>query len=315
MTKLATQRRYGFVTVVFEGDVGLMDLQARSMALYCDPRLVGEILVVDNFSPGAKPDGWEGLLLERYGALQEKVSIVPGSALAQTDGVRGWVAQQALKLSAAKLIGCDRYVVLDAKTHLVGPLGRDFLETGDGRPRINGYGKATHPLRPSLERTCAWLGIDPAPLVAYGPRTSPPFTFLTDAAQALAMQVCRRERRPLAQAMEACGLTEFFLYAGALAAAGVLYEIYDDSQPYTAQVWPGDAASPEAVGAQVEKALSDGHGPFFSVHRGAVERLNVDGRWAIAELWAERALFPSVDQALAFLTPATDAEEVPATTM
>ena len=49
-------RRYSFATVVFEGDLGLMDIQARSMGLYGDPDIVQAVVVIENFA-GPAPVG------------------------------------------------------------------------------------------------------------------------------------------------------------------------------------------------------------------------------------------------------------------
>jgi hypothetical protein len=293
-------RRYTFVTVAFEGDLRLMDLQARSMALYCDAGLVDQLLVVDNFAPGAKPPNWEDLVRALYGSLEAAVSFIAAADVADS-GVAGWVGQQALKLAIARHVRADRYVLLDAKNHLLKPLSREFLEAPDGRPRINGYPyDLSHPLYDHLQRTCAYVGIDAAEASSHFVRTSTPFTMLTAAVVALVDQA-EREHAPIAQVLRRWAITEFFLYAATLAKVGVLRELYAWDQPFTADVWAWGAQDTALVRDALQRAMRPTHGPFFSLHRAAVARLDADARMLVAQAWRDRGLVADVHEGLEVL--------------
>jgi hypothetical protein len=95
------------------------------------------------------------------------------------------VSQQALKLAISALIETDRYVILDAKNHLVQRLRLDDLETESGQPRMEGCSYADHSMRGYLEQTCLYVGIDPAGPIDHFVGTSTPFIVITDAARAL----------------------------------------------------------------------------------------------------------------------------------
>lgn len=150
-------RRYSFVTIWFEGDAGLLDLQARSMRQYCRD-LIEEIIIVDNSSQGATR--WQGGLLHQYGDLANQVQFIHAADIAaipkQTDG---WLSQQVLKIKIAYVVRSDRYVALDAKNHLVSALTREFLESSTGQPRTNGYSYVDQPMLEYLERTLDYLGL------------------------------------------------------------------------------------------------------------------------------------------------------------
>src|SRR5580704_3822893 len=102
-------RRYSFATVVFEADVGLMDIQARSMGLYCDPDIVETIVVIENFV-GSVPAGWRERLVAQYSPLGDRVRFVPAAVITPPAEVSGWVSQQALKLAVSSFIETDCYV-------------------------------------------------------------------------------------------------------------------------------------------------------------------------------------------------------------
>jgi hypothetical protein len=293
-------RRYSFATVVFEGDLGLMDIQARSMGFYCDPDIAQAIVVIENFT-GPVPAGRRERLVAQYGVLAERVVFAPATAITPPGDAPGWVSQQALKLAVSALIETDRYVILDAKNHLVQRLRLDGLETESGQPRMEGCSYADHSMRGYLEQTCLYVGIDPAGPIDHFVGTSTPFIVITDAARALVANMERNEGVRLLEAMTRRGVSEFFLYGAALQAAGLLDSLYDWSLPLGPTIWPENGPDDGFVVGGIERARSGEYGPFFAAHRRAIPRLTETGRRAIAEFWADRGLFASAADAVAFL--------------
>lgn len=305
---MTSPNTYAFVTIAFEGDRDLMLLQAQSMALHCPRELVHEIIVVDNFVGGA-PAGWIDALMKAYGRLAQFVRIIRASDVAtHPDKVAGWWHQQALKLAVSAHVQADRYVVLDAKNHLIMPLARDFLEDAEGRPRINRYGLANHPLRAKLENVCAYVGIaDTEPLSKGLVRTSTPFIMVTQVARAVHTNVEFRDGMKLCAAMAHHEITEFFLYGAMLLHAGALHEIYSFDQPHCQAIWRWVAQKPGETRQVLERALFASGGPFFAVHRGAIPFLDPYSRQAVAEFWVDSGLFHNTDEALFFLLNAGEA--------
>ena len=294
------QGRYTFVTVGFAGEAGLLRLQARSMRLYCPADLVDEIIVVYNSQPAAS-NRWRADLLYQYGRLADLVRFIPGADLAAMPAdAGGWWTQQVLKIKVAEVIRSQRYVLLDAKNHLISQLRSGFLETAAGLPRLNGYPHINPQMRNLLGRTLSYLGVNPEPHLEWFTRTSTPFTILTSEARDLVRYIEEREDKPFASVFLEKELAEFYLYSGFLESKGILTGSYDFTQPHCAQIW-GETANEAGCAEAIRKAeMADC--PFFSVHRKAIAKMDERGRAALAWFWHARGLFPSVLDATRFLS-------------
>ncbi len=291
--------RYSFVTIGFEGDAGLLRLQARSMRLYCSPQLIEEIIIVDNSSPASKKK-WQGELLYQYGDLARFVRIVPASDIADMGTeAHGWFTQQVLKIEVAAIVRSERYVILDAKNHLIAPLGREFLETPTGRPRMSGKPYIDHPMQEYLDRTLTYLHLDPQEHDSWFTRTDTPFTMLTREALELVREVEHKEGNAFASVFLQRKLSEFFLYAGFLVSKGTLWQIYERTQVNEPQVWPGNAGE-EGCAKAIQQADQSGF-PFMTIHRQALAKLDKKSRRLMAEFWHKRSLFASARAGLRFL--------------
>src|SRR5579885_2918268 len=169
---------YAFVTVAHQADSCALRLQARSLQRYLPGDLGTEIVVVGNPQVG-KPTHWRDELLSEYGDLWSRVHFIESKDIARIPStVTGWVSQQILKLMVSQIVRSDRYVVLDAKNHLVFPLTRDFLEVGHKvRSRLTSY--ANHPLKGFLEAAARYFGLDAKEKVRKFLPTITPFTFPT----------------------------------------------------------------------------------------------------------------------------------------
>src|SRR5947207_402930 len=122
--------KYTLVTVAHRDDLKFLHLQARSLQLYLSRDLAAEILVVKN--PRAKQaTKWPGSLRREYGDLADLVRFIEAKEIAEIPAAAsGWFSQQILKLMVSQVVNTDRYLLLDAKNHLVFPLTRNFLEAG-----------------------------------------------------------------------------------------------------------------------------------------------------------------------------------------
>jgi hypothetical protein len=273
-----------FVTPVFEAELALLHLQARSFAVHVPSDLAHEVVVLDNTRRGLRsPQS----LLDAYGPWAPRVRILRPDDVCELPTTSGWRSQQVLKLAVAGLVETPRYVTLDAKNHLVAPPPTSFFEAPDGRIRVRGYSYREHPLRGALERVLTYLGLDPAEHVDRFAATVTPFTLDTAAVRAVVADVEARSGRPFAREFVAQELTEFFLYAGWLVrrdgTLDGLYELTDDVNPV---VWPR-SATPDGVRAVVASAADL---PVFGVHRDAVPLLDDEARGVLGAFWAERGL-------------------------
>ena len=296
--RMASQK-LTFVSVVFEAELPLLRLQARSASVYLPLELVEAIIVIDNTARGI-PKKFRDELLDDYGRLASLVRILRPSDICHVASTTGWRSQQILKLRVAELITSDRYVTLDAKNHFVSPVELSFFEAADGRARVNVYGYETHPLRPNLERVLTYVGLDPSDYVGRFTATVTPFVLDAATVRAMVADIQRSSGRDFSKEFVAQDLTEFFLYSGWILSQGTtLDEAFDCHQISCPTVWPR-AANIDGVRAAVEQA-DRREAPVFSVHRRALAQLDEQSVDAVADFWTQRRLFDSQAIAKAFI--------------
>lgn len=290
---------HAFVTIVFDAELELLRLQARSMALYAPADLVQEIVVIDNSARPLAAASVERLLAD-YGPLRPRVRVLRAAEVTTVPLTKGWRSQQVQKLAIADLLAAPRYVVLDAKTHLIFPLCRDFLEGADGRPTVNVYSYVDHPLRDVLCDVLRYLDVDPAPHIAQFTATVTPFVFDTALMREMMRWIEARSGRRFADEFVLRELTEFFLYSGWLLATGrKLEDVYRFHQRFCQIIWGHLYAVEDCVGAiDAARAARE---PFFSVHRKAIAEFGDAQIALVAGFWHERGLFATARDADTFL--------------
>lgn len=284
-----------FVSVVFEAEYLLLQLQARSMQLYLSQNMVSEIVVIDN-SRQVMPQAFKDELLENYGHLAPLVQILAAKDICTVPSTIGWRRQQILKLEVSKYLESERYVVLDAKNHFVASPKIDFFQSLDGRARVRMYSYETHPLRPALEKVLTYLDLNPAHWVGRFTATVTPFILDRSIVQAMIAEIESISGRAFADEFVANELTEFFLYSGYILRSGLkLEDVYDPHQIFCPVIWPRSA---DLKGCQRAISLvEDRCRPIFSIHRNALARLHDDSLHILALFWMERHLFDSVADA------------------
>jgi hypothetical protein len=295
-----SRHRHTLVTVVFESEVELLRLQARSVRAYVTPDVVSGLVVIDNTARGLRRSRWAALLGE-YGEHAGRVRrLRPGDIADRVPGVHGWTTQQVLKLQVATQVTTPRYLVLDAKDHFVNPLEPAFLEAPDGRPRVSAHPFTRHPLRASLERALGYVGLDPADHVNRFTLTVTPFVFDTGRVLEMIADIEASSGRPFAVEFTDKGLTDFFTYSAWLLAQGrSLDDYFDLSRPPCPKVWPGRATF--AAVQEAVRSVDDEHQPVLSVHRRALARLDRRSIDVLSALWVDRGLLANECEARAFV--------------
>lgn len=295
---------YALVTVFHKPDYPLLRLQARSLARYLSPDFIDEIYVIANDGLTGSHD-WQLPLLSDYGRLGDKIRFLDASQVAPIPGsIDSYQSQQILKLMVGRVVSSDRYMVLDAKNHLVFPLSSESYENGDRIRSIRVSYKGRRGIRPFLDSSLTYFGIDDEDIVRSFLPTITPFVFPTRVVNALTAIITQRERRPFPLAFNSLGTTEFLLFGGFLCSLpGGIGQFYDTSGPdYRHRViWPEIAAKGQAGVEYVTAQVEDERLPFFTVHRHAFPLLDDKSKEAIASLWARRHLFESFERALRFV--------------
>lgn len=282
-----------FVVVVFEAEQDLLWLQATSFARHVDPSIVARIIVLDQSRPPMAGRS-RRRLLAAYGALADRVDIITTAPAAD-----GWISQQVLKLSIADDVLTSHYVVVDAKTHAVGPVDLDTFFAPDGRAHLRWYRYEGHPMQSRVARTAAWLGLPDEVTNEELPATTTPFVFVTDEVRALIRHVAHHDAAPFATAFRTAGLIEFPLYSLWLLRNGSLEQLHDHTELRCPTVWPSlkGAEDVRAVLAQVDREPA---ARFLAVHRSAFARLSPAASVELTRWWWERGLFTHRPGALWF---------------
>lgn len=295
-------RPLSIVTVVFDAEIPLLHLQARSIARYLEPGSVDEIIVIDNCLTGLSR-GQRQRLQRRYGPLGDRVRVVRTRELADVRGVNGWYGQQVAKLAVATSITSRHYVVLDAKNHLIRAAGLSDFVGPDGRAHGASHTYVGHPLRQQLAATLRYLGATADEIedaTTSFPPTATPFVIDTQLARELIDDIERRSSRPFDDEFVRSGLLEFFLYSGWVIFRGPGWDTATDGVRLPSPtVWPAAATLQGVTQAAADARKTDS--AVFAVHRQALFRAERDAREQIAGFWSQHGLFPEPESALRWI--------------
>jgi len=112
-------------TVVFEPELPVLRLQARSIELHCQNLQPRNIFVMVNDQDTCRVDpAW-------YGSMADRVQVVYRSQFGNQWSDNGWVSQQALKMLGSALSNNNWCMIVDAKTIFVRELAiTDILVNG-----------------------------------------------------------------------------------------------------------------------------------------------------------------------------------------
>jgi len=191
-------------------------------------------------------------------------------------------------------------VTLDAKNHLVFPLDRNYLERGTKiRSWLQDYERSV--MRPYLENTLRYFGLNINQYVRNFLPTTTPFTLPTSLVRDLMAYIIQREERPFAEAFLDAGFAEYFLFAAFIAMLGKTEDVYDFSGVPCPIIWEhnalrGASSVRRHIGHVEQFAL-----PMFGIHRDAEPMLDRASSQAIAQFWQRRGLFPRPSEGLQFL--------------
>ena len=279
----------------------MLGLQARSLNVYLPQDLVGEIIFIDNSSSGL-PAHRRDVLRRDYGKIADKVRFLAAREVNALPGhTNGWFSQQVLKMLIAEQVSTDRYVVLDAKNHLVAPLERSFLETGSKiRSALTNY--QMHSLKAFFEKTLRYFGLDPAQYITAFMPSVTPVTWPTAMVRDMMRFIAKREGKPFPIAFLDLGILEFLAFASFLSMLGKREEIYEFSGMQCPIIRP-DHVIRGAGNVKRHIKRGEKYGlPFLAVHRGVPEWLDAKSRRVIAEFWHSRGLFDTVADGVNFLS-------------
>lgn len=295
---MAAEATLSLVTVFFEAEIGLLELQAHSLARYHAAGDFDRIVVIDNTHAGVSRRTRERL--ERaFGPWRDRVRFFRPDDLTALPTLPGWVGQQVLKLMAHREIESTHYLVLDAKNHWIQPTDLHTFIAPDGRARGASHTYRGHALEQRVSGVLSYLDVDPELWLDHFSVTHTPVVLSRQVCADLIADVEKRSGLPFAQEFSRAGLLEFPLYSGwIIARDGSLDAEIDGSVIRSTTIWPSHG--PARVAEELA-ALEHLDSPFLGVHRRALARAGWPVSRSVADLWRERGLFASRAAALRFI--------------
>ena len=263
-------------TVVFDAELDVLKLQARSIELYCQHIGLKNIFVMVNDSSPVDPT-W-------YGTLADRVRVVPRSNFDCEWSDNGWVSQQVLKLLGSAMSNNAWCMIVDAKTLFVRPVELEQV-------LVNGCAATgSMPIYPVFEAsqniTNKLFDIDlPAQLGPGGV----PFFVEPSLTREMITEVEHRTGRDFTDYFQQQGmLTEFILYSG--------YVWYKD-QSFDKRYHPQSRIHPANL-CHSETGIFDSKFDTMnqpdtltvSIHRNAWSKLSNEQRQQYHTLLAERGI-------------------------
>lgn len=267
------------ITVVFQEELPILKLQAKSIELYCQHIDLGKIIVVVN------DDGLDISKIDHswWGNFSERVVVVHRSAWRVEYIENGWISQQLLKLLATG-VGTSKWsIVLDAKTIFVKP-----VEQLAEKPKVGAL-----PIAPvfsvSQQRVSDLFNVQLEQQL--GP-AGVPFIFNNQLAQQMIVDVEHLTGQPFAKWFQDQGMiTEFILYSGyvlyKLGSYEVMYDITSTPAISPCNICHSGVSSLSSFEQQF-KLMS--YAGTVSIHRRAFAQLSDDQQNAYKDFLKSRGI-------------------------
>ena len=307
---------FDITTVIFRGELELLELQAASLDRFFPAELVRRILVllndVDEEACGAAVER----LRPAYGKLAPKVQIAspadlfalrPAELTRQQPrnwpahwftkyrhrwpwgrkggwrGNRGWSVQQALKLAVGRAVQAPYVLILDAKNHLVRPVTVGSFVGPDGRPRSH-LACRDRQQRRWIEASFIRMGMTPPAPDAPAPPSVTPVSVRTDVLRG-AVDAIERRIGPVETffARKRKFETEFMLlYAYVVGRYGDWSAAFEEGLVPPATIFrsTGDEAIRELLD-RVERGEAD----FLAIHGSRMGKLEPDVQARLEAIW------------------------------
>jgi hypothetical protein len=263
-------------TVVFDAELDVLKLQARSIELYCPHIGLKNIFVMVNDASLVDP-AW-------YGSFADYVRVVPRSDFDCEWSDNGWVSQQVLKLLGAAMSNNAWCMIVDAKTLFVRPIELDQVLV-DGRAATGSL--SIYPVfDASRNITNRLFDIDlPAQLGPGGV----PFFVEPSLTRDMIAEVESRTGQVFGNYFQQQGmLTEFILYSGY-----VWYRDQSFDQRYHSQsnIYPANLCHSETdIFDSKFNAMCQPQTLTVSIHRNAWTQLTEQQQQQYHNLLAERGI-------------------------
>ena len=289
------------VTVSYLEEGPLLKLQARSLALYGDRALIGNIFIIVNECRLAKFKRYLNKeILPEYGRLAYKVKLINYSELF-SEPIKakhlGWKSQQALKLLAARCVCSDAYMILDTKNHFVRPLTADRIIAPSGQLKMH-LGEINNSFKDHFTRACAFFGLDETPAFDQALPTATPFLMYKDIVLNLLDEMERREQKSFQKIfMTGRPFNEFYLYyAYILAHYGSAQSVYDICLVSVGTLYSKAGNNLAKTQDVLKRVENKNHVYMMGVHREVLYSAQADILCEVQQLWIKFGLIKNAQE-------------------
>jgi uncharacterized protein DUF6492 len=295
---------YDIVTVVYDEEVELLALQARSLSLFGRQLSIAKIyIVVNGRNQDSTIERLHSEVLPLYDSRSSQVHIIPGRDLTPySENAAGWHTQQVIKIAVARIIETTHYVTFDAKNHLVRLIDDGVFFDPEGLPYFcpaSARGMTDHFMESA--RVC---GIDGSQCIDWCFPTITPAVLYREHALGLARFIEESRSISIGELICETGawVTEYMLYFCYLTSQNKFAQLYREGPRMVITLWAKFVKNPELFESFMVDA-ENGAAPFFSLHRLARPVLTKDQRQRISAYWQRLGLVSDIDDAAYFLGP------------
>lgn len=217
------------ISIVFEPELVLLEIQARSIELYIDTDRINNIIIIINDSDAVaskvNPKWW--------GINSHKVKVIPRSSIGEYAFLDGWRSQQLYKLAAANMSTSDWAMCLDAKTWFVNTLEWDCLFDNIGRVNFK-RSLLMEEFSPANNFVETFFDINSRSVIGPG---GVPFMFHTRTVRDMIDYIEQKTEKHFfdffaESLLHPINVTEFVLYSGYVECAKSYSKLYSDNQYY-----------------------------------------------------------------------------------
>jgi len=300
---MTLSRPIDFVTVIYEPEIGMLELQARSFATFVPQELVGQIILIGNDTQKLC-DHLKSRIVPCYGDLAKKVIVHPKERIApgMPSWGHGWKTQQVLKLCVCDFVNTASYIVLDAKNHFIRPISPldIFAENGHLRSwKLSYIDNFENLCRSSFE----YFGIDAEAYITRLPPSITPVPLIKEYVRGLLNYILEKERLLFQYFFfKHDAMTEFLIYYAYLIYRGKsLDDIFEFGEPVAATLFKDkvvDFGNFDSLMWQAEQPSRY----IFGIHNSALPFMSEHQRKRVIDLWAARGLFPNRSAGEAFFS-------------
>jgi hypothetical protein len=296
---------YDIATVVFDEEIELLALQAKSIDLFGQQLSIGRIHLIAN-GPKQKQliDRITSEVFPFYGRRKSQVQIIAGQDITpRSVTASGWYAQQVIKIAVAKQVNATHYVTLDAKNHLVRLVDDRVFFCREGIPWFYPASQRG-PMSDYFMNSARICGVDGDAHIDSTFPTITPAVLYRDQALNLLDFIARSKFRSLDALICESGIsvTEYMLYYCLLIRMNKFNELYRVGPRLVITLWHSHVQDPRQFMTLMGETEMNA-APFFSVHRLARAILTEQQRQRIISFWRSIGLVHDMREAARYLTP------------